>query len=645
MTTTMTLKSIFSSIILLLLILSMPNHAWANDDPGYRYTIDLTYVKDDKVFVSLTTPGISSKEITFYMPKIIPGTYKIADYGRFITDFKATDSKGRELEYERLDDNSWKIKKAKKLAHISYWVDDTFDGEQEGAEIFQPAGTNIEDGKNFILNTSGFFGYLENMKSIPFTVQVIKPDGFYGGTGLIQGANESTLSASLPQELIEKISDYDVDTYVTTSYDHLIDSPLMYSAPDTAIIQVDNTEVLISSYSPNKLINAHEIAETLRELLMAQRDFLGGYLPVDKYAFIFYFTDQPVTSYGALEHSYSSMYFIPESPIEQLEQTIRDIAAHEFFHIITPLTIHSEEIHQFDFNEPKMSKHLWLYEGVTEYFAGIAQIRTNLIPPGQYINMLREKLISSTTQYNDSLAFTALSKYTLEQYKDQYANVYQKGALIGMCLDIKLLSLSDGKYGLKDLILDLSKKFGKNLAFQDDELFEIIAEMTYPEIRDFFSTYVEGNRPIPYEEFFEIVGIDYAQSMSTEMLTMGIDGNTIGVDPMEGHLFIRNEESLNDFGKALGLKNNDKLIAINDLEVPPLGPELQTYIMNIQNSLEEGVEYSVTVIRESEDGQEQEIRLATNNFMVEVEQLFILSPNPNATPQHQLIRNSWFGRE
>jgi predicted metalloprotease with PDZ domain len=43
---------------------------------------------------------------------------------------------------------------------------------------------------------------------------------------------------------------------------------------------------------------------------------------------------------------------------------------HEFFHIVTPLSIHSKEIQDFDYND-KMSEHLWMYEGVTEYFANL----------------------------------------------------------------------------------------------------------------------------------------------------------------------------------------------------------------------------------------------------------------------------------
>jgi len=63
-----------------------------------------------------------------------------------------------------LTPNTWKIFNAKKIAKISYWVDDTYDSALPGPDIFQPAGTNIEAGKNILINSAGFFGYFEGMK-------------------------------------------------------------------------------------------------------------------------------------------------------------------------------------------------------------------------------------------------------------------------------------------------------------------------------------------------------------------------------------------------------------------------------------------------------------------------------------------------
>jgi predicted metalloprotease with PDZ domain len=610
-------------------------------DRPYQYTVDLTRVTDDKVTVELVPPPITEREITFYLPKIVPGTYAIADYGRYASEVTAFDKKGNKLPMEKKDENSWRIKNANKIARITYRVDDSFDTQKEGPEIFWPAGTNIEEGKNFILNTSGFFGYFEGKKEVPFQFNVIRPKDFYGSTGLIpvqSGASPSSLK-------LEKASNDDtkkVDVFKATDYDQLVDSPLMYSKADTAVIRVANTEVLIGSYSPNGKVTAREIAESIREVLMAQKEYLGGTLPVEKYAFIFYFTDQPVMSYGALEHSYSSLYYMPEMTIDEMNQQLRDFAAHEFFHIVTPLTVHSEEIENFDFNDPKMSQHLWMYEGVTEYFAGNVQVKYNIISPEEYLQTLQEKMITADQFIND-VPFTDISKFTLDKYHDQYYNVYQKGALIGLCLDIKLRKLSGGKYGLQNLMLDLSKKFGKNKAFKDDELFAEITRMTYPEIGTFFDRYVKGTEKLPLQEVFNDVGIIYTEEEKFSDYSLGISNADIGITQIDNKpkLQIASTANQNAMGKALGLKEGDVLIKLNSEPLPDLGPELGVFIQKHFRALPETQNLSYTVLRKDESGQMKEVELSAPVTKIEMSRRHNLKFNESATPEQLALLNSW----
>ncbi|GAB5554091.1 MAG: peptidase M61 [Saprospiraceae bacterium] len=616
------MKRIFLSLVVLLVTTAV----MAND--AYVYTVDLTKVSNDQILVELETPKISAKEIKFFLPKIIPGTYAIADYGRMVSNLEAFDKKGKSLAVERQDDNTWIIKKAKKLRSLKYLVEDTYDTEKEGPEIFQPAGTNIEAGKNFIFNGCGFFGYFEGMKKQPFELNFVREKGFYGATGLSQ-------KAAIPA------GDLVVDQFEIEDYDRLVDSPLMYSATDTATVKVANTEVLIANYSPNKLVTAKEIAASIAEVLAAQSKFLGGKLPVDKYAFIFYFTDEPVMSFGALEHSYSSFYFMPEQTIDVMEQQLRDFAAHEFFHIVTPLTIHSEEIGSFDFNDPKMSRHLWMYEGMTEYFAGSVQVKYGLVSPEQYLGMLQEKLLIAT-QFKDELPFTELSLGALEEHADQYYNVYQKGALIGAALDIQLRELSDGAYGVQNMMAELSKKYGINASFKDEALFDEIVEMTYPAIDSFLQTYVAGSTPLPYEAIFDKVGVDLVTDGTMEQYSLVIAQNTITVKPYNGvpMLAIANADALDDLGKALGLETGDVLIKMNGKEIPALGPEINNFMNEQYMGLAELENFSFTVAREI-DGENKLIELITPNRKVAVPVPLMLEFNTEATPEQLRLRKFW----
>ena len=85
-----------------------------------------------------------------------------------------------------------------------------------------------------------------------------------------------------------------------------------------------------------------------------------------------------------------------------------------------------------------------------------------------------------------------------------------------MCLDIKLRKLSNGQYGVQELMSDLSRKYGKTTPFKDDKLFGVISDLTYPEIDDFINQYIIKGDVLPYEEIFNTVGVDYAPYLSGE---------------------------------------------------------------------------------------------------------------------------------
>ena len=74
---------------------------------------------------------------------------------------------------------------------------------------------------------------------------------------------------------------------------------------------------------------------------------------------------------------------------------------------------------------------------MTENSAHHAQVKAGLIEVNEFMNVMLQKYHTSVTQYNDTMSFTFMSKNVLdEKIHKQYNNVYEKGAVIGMCLDI-----------------------------------------------------------------------------------------------------------------------------------------------------------------------------------------------------------------
>ncbi|MEM9897006.1 MAG: peptidase M61, partial [Bacteroidota bacterium] len=335
--------------------------SWAQDE--IKVYIDLRNVSDDKVAVEFRISGITETEIEYHMPKIVPGTYSISDFGRFVSGFSAVDKLGKPLPVERLSTNRWKISNSKSLSKISYWIDDSFDkfpgyGKNK---LFEPGGVSIDDENQlFIMNTFGFIGYLQGCKFSPIELTIDHPASIYGATSLERVSSTSSR-----------------DVFTALNYNFLADAPIMYCEPDTITKKIAGAEILISLFSPNKVLSSEQVMDNIYDLMEAQALYLGGELPVDRYTYLIYLFDKPTLSgaYGALEHSYSSLYTLPEQNAANIGQIVRDVAAHEFLHIVTPLNIHSEEIHNFDYINPQLSEHLWLYEGVTEYSAQLVQVK------------------------------------------------------------------------------------------------------------------------------------------------------------------------------------------------------------------------------------------------------------------------------
>src|SRR5690606_33135536 len=112
-----------------LFILAITMNASAQD--AYRYEIDLNSIQNDQLQVTLHTPKVNAATVDFTFPAIIPGTYKIADYGKFVQNVQAFDNKGKALKVSKKGTNPWRISKASELARISYTLDDIYDAKQE----------------------------------------------------------------------------------------------------------------------------------------------------------------------------------------------------------------------------------------------------------------------------------------------------------------------------------------------------------------------------------------------------------------------------------------------------------------------------------------------------------------------------------
>lgn len=541
-------------------------------DIKLNYRVDISEPMQDRFYVTLAVKGWSNDSAVFQFASTAPGTYQVMDVGRFVNGFTASDSKGKSLPVVQRGINQYVINDAKNLATISYRVEDVNDTNLTVHPIYPMAGSNIEK-DNALINGQMVFGYFHGYQANPIQVQIDCPKDWKVATALT------------PKNGL----------YTADSFDHIVDSPFLLGRLTEVKTKVGGAEVGIYCYSQNNIVTADSLLEALQAMLVAAEKFLGE-LPVKRYAFLYHFRQDVPAAYGAWEHSYSSEYVMPEKPMSVYGETVKDFSAHEFFHIVTPLNIHSEIIQQFNFVKPTPSDHLWLYEATTEWASHLMQVRGGMITSDEFTERITNKLVTSD-YFRSDLSLVDLARGSFGDLAPQYGNIYIRGALTMMLFDMRLLELTVGKMGLNDLVKKLAKQYGPKKAFPEKEIFDIVVKMTHPDMKDFIDRYIKGYEPLPVEKMLNLAGYAYHAKFETneEKTDMGKFDFDYGTDKIT----FKDVDASNAVTAKLGLQNGDAFLGfIKDGTEFRLG---KPGVQKAMNSVKPGDEFGLIVQRGSEE--------------------------------------------
>jgi len=575
----------------------------------FSYKINLEYYADDIFHVTCYPPKLTLADTIYNFVAFAPGTHQVLDIGRYVKSFYAYDKNGEEITVENISTNKWKISNPAEVHKIKYDIEDTFDSDVEEDLIYPMSGTGIQD-EYIIINTYGVIGYFDEHKSDPVILDIIYNTAWKIGTALVKNENGS---------------------YEADSYYHLADSPILLGNLTVSSIKIGDIDVEAYVYSPVDEINSDKIIELADEVLNSAYEFTT-FAPVDRYTFLMYFfnietaKNNPVFhGAGALEHSYSSTYALPAMP--HILPYVATVIAHEFMHILTPLNLRSEFIANFDYSKPTAKdQHLWLYEGVTEWVSNIMQLRSGLMTIDEYMKDISKK-ISASEMFGNDYSLTRLSaEWFTEEGKTKYGNIYQLGALTAGALDIKLLELSNGERGLREVYLELIGKYGKDKPFNNESFFDEIIDITYHEIKDFIDDYIKDNKPLDYNEIYGRLGIEYLESRPSENKT-----------PLFALKFAEGEDGLikiNGFSKEhknFGLQEGDYILEIFGTKATWANSDS---LIAIKNEMSPGDEYTIKVKREDEE-------LEFTGELVRRMDYHVFEVNEEARDEQLKLRDQW----
>jgi predicted metalloprotease with PDZ domain len=159
---------------------------------------------------------------------------------------------------------------------------------------------------------------------------------------------------------------------------------------------------------------------------------------------------------------------------------------------------------------------LWFSEGVDSTVAGYIQLRAGLIDEKRYLAYLGEQITelesrpAHLAQSAEQSSIDAwLEKYAYYNLPERSISYYNKGELLGVLLDLKMRELTDDKVSLRDLFQWMNENYAKQGKFFPDSagVRHAAETLTHSSLEDFFQKYVSGVEQIPWDAFFNSVGL------------------------------------------------------------------------------------------------------------------------------------------
>ena len=160
--------------------------------------------------------------------------------------------------------------------------------------------------------------------------------------------------------------------------------------------------------------------------------------------------------------------------------------------------------------------------------------------------------------------------------------------------------------------------------------------MTYPAVRGFFTKYVEGGTPIPYEYFFGFAGVKYTPATARNGFGLGRPARVVGES---SHLVIVDTSGMNPLGKKIGYQIGDVIFSINGDEINTGNfPQVKK---EIGDTIKEGNPLEIKVGRKNAAGVMDTVMLKTPYVPMPAQVAGKLELMPDPSPKQLAVRNAW----
>lgn len=435
--------------------------------------------------VSMRFRAAGREPVLLSLPAWTPGAYTIANFARNVSEFTARQG-GRSIRWDKLDHDTWRIfPDGRSAVELTYRV---------RADTLDTGGSWTRDDFGFFNGTTVFL-MVEGRPETPAQV-VVHPEPGWRVTSAMTPADSQ-------------------HHFRATDFHDLVDHPFFVGRFDLDSAEVAGRWMRLATYPAGAVSAGRRKAlwEVFHRAVPPLVEVFGE-VPWSRYT-VLQVVDSGFPGMSALEHAESELAIVGAEYLDA--PFVPAIHVHELVHAWNVKRLRPADLFPYRYDRPQLTTWLWMSEGVTDYYADLALVRSGLTDEAGFLATLLGK-IDGVGQRPP----TALEEASLQAWlglEDGTADLYyDKGSLAGFALDILIRDASDNERSLDDLMRELwTVSWKRGRGFTYDEFWNAATRAAAGKaLAEFERRYIDGRDPYPWEQWLSRAGWRIATDSITE---------------------------------------------------------------------------------------------------------------------------------
>ena len=444
---------------------------------AYEVRADRADLSVRRLHVTTTFDVSGSGAVVLSLPAWTPGAYEISNFARWVSGFGATQN-GSALRWDKLDFDTWRVRptgSGRVTLEFDYQADSL-----DNAMSWTRPDFALFNGTNLFLYPEG------RSLDFPATVSVRTEPEFHVAT--------SMTSAGTPRQ------------YRAASYHELVDMPVVLGTFDLDSTSISGRTVRLATYPRGSVAGERRstVWQQLRRIIPAEV-LVFGEVPWDSYTLI-QIADSTYPGASGLEHAASHVDVV--SPLAIGSDFQPSLYAHEIFHAWNVKRLRPTEMVPYRYDRPQPTPWLWVSEGVTDYYADLAEVRGGIIDPTGFYGLTAGKIGEIENTIPFALEDASVNTWIHPRDGTEYS-YYPKGSLAGLLLDITIRDASENAKSLDTVMRELYEStYKQGRGFTSADFWGAVTRAANGRsFDDFRRRYVDGREPYPWDAALRTVGL------------------------------------------------------------------------------------------------------------------------------------------